>query len=207
MKVLVVTDPLCSWCWGMAPAVEDAMQRLAGDVEFDLMLGGINLHSTRPVGDYGRRLLAHIWREVVATTGQQFGFVLPDGIVYNSRRACLAVAGVRRAIGRPPFGYLHRLQQQLFVEGRDITAPDLLVATADELGLPGRAVREAMADASLAAELEAEFDRARSYGTNAMPSVVVELDGERELLAGGYADGAMLESLVRGRLERYRQRG
>ena len=102
---------------------------------------------------------------------------------------------------------LRRRQQQLFVEGRDITAPDLLAATADELGLPGRAVREAMADAGLAAELEAEFDRARSYGTNAMPSVVVELDGERELLAGGYADGAMLESLVRGRLARHRQRG
>lgn len=202
MKVLIVTDPLCSWCWGMAPAVEEAMQGLAADVEFDLLLGGINLHATRPVGDYGRGLLNHIWREVAATTGQQFGFALPHGMVYNSLRPCLAVAGVRRALGRPPFGYLHRLQQQLFVESCDVTDPTLLAATADELGLPGEAVREALADAGLAAELRAEFERARSYGTHAMPSVVVELDGRRELLAGGYADAAMLESLVRDRLAR-----
>ena len=207
MKVLIVTDPLCSWCWGMAPAVEEAIQSLAGDVEFDLMLGGINPQSTRPVGDYGRRLLNHIWREVAATTGQQFAFALPEGIVYNSLRPCLAVAGLRRTLGRPPFGYLHRLQQLLFVESRDVTDPALLTATADELGLPGAAVGQALADADLAAELRSEFDRARSYGTHAMPSVVVELAGQRELLAGGYVDAAMLESVVRARLERHRRPG
>lgn len=200
MKVLVVTDPLCSWCWGMAPAVEEALGRLGAAVTFDVLLGGINVHSTLPVGDYGRRLLLRIWREVAATTGQRFGYVIPDGMVFNSTRPCLAVAGLRRALGQPPLGYLHRLQQRLFVEGQDITDPETLTATATELGLSAEVVAAALDDTDLAAELAQEFSVSRSYGTNALPNVLIEDQGERRLLAGGYADAPMLESLIRARL-------
>jgi hypothetical protein len=34
-----------------------------------------------------------------------------------------------------------------------------------------------------------------------LPNVLVERDGQRSLLAGGYADAAMLEMLIRERLE------
>lgn len=200
MKVLVVTDPLCSWCWGMAPAVEEVSARLADEVEFELLLGGINPRSTRPVGDYGQRLLKHIWREVQATTGQAFSFKVPDGMVFNSTRPCLAVAALRRATGKPPFGYLHRLQQLLFMEGRDITDVDLLAGVATEFDLRADVIRQGFDDPSLRADLAAEFAGARRYGTQALPNVVTEQAGERALLAGGYADADMLEALIRGRL-------
>ncbi|MEQ8860234.1 MAG: DsbA family protein [Pseudomonadales bacterium] len=197
--MLVVTDPLCSWCWGMAPAVEEAAARLMPEVEFDLLLGGINTTSTQPVGDYGRRLLLRIWREVHATTGQAFGFGIPDGLVYNSTLPCLAVAAVRRETGRPPFGYLHRLQQLLFVEGRNVNDVDVLAGTATDFGVPATTLKRALADAALQETLRDEFAGAREYGTQALPNVLVECDGERRLLAGGYADADMLETLVRAR--------
>lgn len=200
VKVLVVTDPLCSWCWGMAEAVEQASVALADAVQFDLLLGGINTRSTQPVGDYGRRHLLHIWREVQATTGAPFGFVVPPGMVYNSLRPCLAVARAGRVLQRPPFGYLHRLQQLLFVEGRDISHPDLLAATATDFGVPAATIHDAFDDPALRDSLMEEFATARSYGTQALPAVLLEDAGERRLLAGGYADAAMLESLVRSRL-------
>lgn len=201
VKVLVVTDPLCSWCWGMSPAVEEAAARLAGEVEFGVLLGGINVRTTQPVGEYGRRYLSHIWREVEATTGQTFGFVVPPGMVYNSTRACLAVASVRRALGRAPFGYLHRLQQLLFAEGRNVDDPELLCATATEFAVSADVVRDGLADPALVELLRHEFASSRRYGTTALPSVLTEVDGERTLLAGGYADAPMLEALVRARLD------
>lgn len=75
---------MCSWCWGMSAAVEEAAHHLADEVRFDLLLGGINLHATHPIGEFGRRHLLKLWGEVQATTGQKFGFQLPDEFVYNS---------------------------------------------------------------------------------------------------------------------------
>ncbi len=207
VRVLVVTDPLCSWCWGMSPAVEEAAVRLAGEVEMGILLGGVNTESTVPVGDYGRRLLVRIWREVQATTGQSFCFRIPEGFVYNSTAPCLAVAAVRRATGKPPFGYLHRLQQLFFQEGRDVNDPALLRRTAHELGIDGEVVAAGLEDPTLLAELRDEVAGARSHGTSALPNVLLERGGERRLLLGGYADAATLESSVRAVLRGPRPRG
>ncbi|MFW6092543.1 MAG: DsbA family protein [Pseudomonadota bacterium] len=200
MKVLVVTDPLCSWCWGMSPAVEAVGARLAGEVELDIVLGGVNTSSTLPVGQYGRQLLRHIWREVEATTGQRFCYAVPEGFVYNSTVPCLAVAAARRALGRPPFGYLHRLQQLFFEQGRNTNDRDLLCRAADELGIPAGAVAEGLDDPEVAAALRADVADARAHGTSGLPNVVVERDGARSLLLGGYADAETLESMIRTRL-------
>jgi putative protein-disulfide isomerase len=198
--VIVVTDPLCSWCWGISVAVEEAAARLAGEVAFDILLGGINTHGTQPIGDYGRRYLAHIWRDVKATTGQPFAFIVPDGMIYNSTLPCLAIAAVRRETGRSPFGFLHRLQQLFFAQGVDINDATLLARTAEEFGVPAPVLREGLADPELLAGLQAEFENSRIYGTQALPSLLVEQAGERRLLAGGYADAATLEAMVRARL-------
>ena len=200
LRVLVVTDPMCSWCWGMSPAVEVVADRLAGDVEFDFLLGGVNTHGTQPIGNYGRRLLMHIWREVQATTGQHFGFRLPEGLVFNSTLPCLAVAAVRVASGHAPFGYLHRLQQLFFAEGASINDVELLLRTAEDFGADRRAVAEHMEEETLRAEVMAEFAGARGYGTSALPSVLIDREGERRLLTGGYADADMLEMLIRQEL-------
>jgi putative protein-disulfide isomerase len=199
-KVLVVTDPLCSWCWGMSAAVEEAAHALLGIVEFHILLGGINAHATQPVGDYGRRYLMHIWREVHATTGQPFAFTVPAGMVYNSVVPCLAVGAVRRATGRSPFGYLHRLQQLFFAQGMNINDPTLLSRTAEQFGVAPDVVLAGIEDPTLAAELREEFAMSRTYGTQALPSLLIEHDGERSLLVGGYADAATLASMIRGRL-------
>jgi putative protein-disulfide isomerase len=199
-RVVVVTDPLCSWCWGMSAAVEEAAARLAGVAEFRLLLGGINVHGTQPVGDYGRRYLRHVWREVHVTTGQPFAFALPDGLIYNSTLPCLAVAAVRRATGRPPFGYLHRLQQLFFAQGRNTTDLALLLRTAEEFGVAAEVARAACEDPALAEALRDEFRTSRIYGTQALPNLLLEHGDDRRLLAGGYADAATIEAMVRARL-------
>ncbi len=186
----------------MSAAVEEAAQRLAGEVAFDFLLGGVNVHATQPIGDYGRRLLMRIWREVQATTGTGFGFRLPDPFVFNSTLPCLAVAAVRRHTGRSPFGYLHQLQQRFFMEGEDLNDLDLLAGTAENFGVPRSAVYEGVEDERIRAAVAREFDNSRRYGTNALPSLLVESAGQRRLLAGGYADAAMLEQLIRQALSR-----
>ena len=73
-RVVFVTDPMCSWCWGMADAIDEVRERFLDQCDFDIQLGGINTHGTRPIGDYGRRRLKRLWEEESAVTGVTFSY-------------------------------------------------------------------------------------------------------------------------------------
>jgi len=197
-RLVFVTDPMCSWCWGMATEFEQARAELAERVEFDLMLGGINTHGTQPIGDYGRRFLMRLWREVADTTGQEFGFKLPDEYVHNSVTACLAVEAVRDLTGSVPFEYLHALQEAFFRYGRDITSVELLVEVAEGCGVEAQALRARMEEPATLERIRFQFDNTGAFGTNALPSLLIERDGALTLFAGGYMDAAMLGELLPG---------
>ncbi|MXX29396.1 MAG: hypothetical protein F4X31_04335 [Gammaproteobacteria bacterium] len=191
-KILIVTDPMCSWCWGMTPEVDRA--RAVLPEAFDLLLGGINVHGTQPIGEFGRSHLMGIWREVQATTGQAFGFKLPTPLIYNSTLPCIAVQAVRKVLGVPPFDYLHRLQERFFVEGVDINDLETLAATAQECGVDREAFLQAAGSEKVRAAVRFQMNTSRDFGTNALPSVLAEWGGERRLLAGGYLNAeALLE--------------
>jgi putative protein-disulfide isomerase len=192
-KVLFVTDPMCSWCWGMSGEMARAIALLAREFDFDLVLGGINVDSTRPVNDFGRARLADVWRCVTETTGTTFGPGLPAGdFVYNSTRACIGVEVVRELTGRAPFEYLHRLQDRFFLGAEDVTKPAVLLAEAAAVGLDPKRFEVCLPSPDMLRRVREGFTAAKSHGTAALPSVLLEAAGVRRLVSGGYVDAPTL---------------
>jgi putative protein-disulfide isomerase len=201
LTVLVVTDPLCSWCWGMASALEQVRVTLADAVDFDLVLGGINTDSTQPVGAYGRRLMAKLWAEVAQTTGQAFAELPETPYVHNSFPVCMVLERIRVAAGHAPFAALFELQEAFFTRGVNTTDPVYLLELLRRYGVGVRdtqqALTEVLNDPALITRLTFQFEMARSFGTQAMPSVLLRRGTQTRLLAGGYLDAPMLESVIR----------
>ncbi|MCY4213983.1 MAG: DsbA family protein [Gammaproteobacteria bacterium] len=198
-KILIVTDPMCSWCWGMTPEVDRA--RAVLPEAFDLLMGGINIHGTQPIGEFGRGHLMGIWREVQATTGQAFGFKLPTPLIYNSTLPCIAVQAVRQVLDAPPFDYLHRLQERFFVEGADINNLEVLAAAAQGCGLDREAFLQAAGSEKVRAATYFQMSTSRDFGTSALPSVLEQRGRERRLLAGGYLTAEALLEFARRAIE------
>jgi protein-disulfide isomerase-like protein with CxxC motif len=103
---------------------------------------------------------------------------------------------LRRKTGRAPFGFLHRLQQCLFEEGRDIATAPVLDWVAGEFGWQAGELVAELEDPELGRLAEVQFESSRQYGTNALPNVLIEQEGRRRLLFGGYADSEMMVSLI-----------
>jgi putative protein-disulfide isomerase len=195
-RVLLVSDPLCSWCWAFTPEYEAAMRVLEKRVAFDLLLGGINLGASLPLGDAAQARFDRLWKQVAETTGQKFSHRLPTAFVYNSTRACIALHAFRSLTGTPPFQFLHVLQERFFAHGEDVTAPGLLADVAVELGVPRAAFTDACADPLIEAKTLEEFAESKRYGTNALPSVLVEDGNGRRLFAGGWMSAAQMTTDV-----------
>ncbi|MEM7078082.1 MAG: hypothetical protein AAF513_05575 [Pseudomonadota bacterium] len=195
-ELIVVTDPMCSWCWGMAAAIQTSREQLADRAHFELMLGGINTHGTQPIGDYGRRFLMRLWREVHETTGQPFGFKLPETYVHNSVAPCVAIEYAREVSEVDPLDVLHLLQERFFVHGEDITDIELLTRLLETFDIDSGGLEGSMRDPNMKARLQFQFDNAGAFGTQAMPSLLIRKEEGLKLFAGGYMDADMLASLL-----------
>jgi putative protein-disulfide isomerase len=202
-KVIFVTDPMCSWCWGMAPDIERARRDGAAEFDFDCVLGGINIGNTHPVSDFARARLADVWARVVSVTQAEFGEGLPRGaFVYNSTPACVAVEAMRELDGAAPFDFLLRLQTRFFIDGVDIGNESVLTREAVAAGADAERFVAAFQAPATMTRVRAGFEIAKAFGTSALPSVHVDVNGRRALVAGGYVDSPTLLESVRGHLRR-----
>jgi putative protein-disulfide isomerase len=197
VRVVIVTDPMCSWCWGMSNDIDLARQIHHPDVNYDLLLGDINTQGNKPIGDYGRRYLQRLWQEVAATTGQRFGELVPEAYIHNSKLPCLALEAVRVLTQRAPFDFLRKLQASFFLEQKNISDRATLLQLTSESGYDAGEVDRLIDSTEVNARVDFQFENAGTYGTCAMPSVLIEDHRSMRLLAGGYVDADMLDQLLK----------
>ena len=168
---------------------------LKGRATFELMLGGINPDGTQPIGDYGRRFLMRLWQDVQATTGQEFGYQLPDEYVHNSTRTCVAIEAFRQISEVSPFEYLESLQQLFFMQAKNVTEEVVLFEAAHAFDVDPEELSRVMQTPAILERVRFQFNNAQTFGTQALPNLLIEgEDGALRLFGGGYMDAAMIES-------------
>ncbi len=145
-----IFDPMCGWCYAVAPLVEAARSVPGLAVEF---------HGGGMMTGANRRAISPQWREYVMPhdrriaelTGQPFGEAYFEGLLRDTgavmdseppTTAVLAAEALREGGG---LDMAHRLQRAHYVEGRRIADADVLAAVAEELGFDAEAFASAFA--------------------------------------------------------------
>ena len=132
-------DPLCGWCYGVAPLIKAAAE-LSG-LEVELHGGGMLTGSNR-------RMITPLWRSYVLPhdrriaelSGQPFGdgyfngLLNDQGAVLDSEPPISAILAAQVITGQG-LAMLKRIQHAHYVEGRRIADVQVLTALAGELGL------------------------------------------------------------------------
>jgi hypothetical protein len=67
-------DPMCSWCWGFAPVIEQVREAFHERTKIALVLGGLRPGTTEPMSPQAREDILHHWRQVHELSGQDFRF-------------------------------------------------------------------------------------------------------------------------------------
>jgi putative protein-disulfide isomerase len=196
-KLLFVTDPLCSWCWGTLTQVITTRENLSGVVDFDLIMGGLQIGPVQGLVEYDRKRLLRLWQEVADTTGQMFSGKIPAGFVYHSEIPCRAVEIARHRLGKPPWEFFHQLQTAFYQDGLDIRRSDVL---SDLLQIDEREVTNLISDAYFVQITRQHFELAENLSANALPTIFLDVGSGYKLLSGGYITTDYLMAEIEHRL-------
>jgi len=97
VEFVYVGDPMCSWCWGFAPALEKLESRYG--IPLRVVMGGLRTGSqAEPMDTEARQQLAGYWQGVAQRTGQPFtnASLVRDGWSYDTEPSCRAVVTMRQ---------------------------------------------------------------------------------------------------------------
>lgn len=189
-ELVLITDPMCSWCWGLWPEWLKLIEKARGQATFGLLLNGIQVGKPlTPPSDEERSRLGSIWADVSRTTGQRLRGRLPDdpAFFYHSEIACRALVAVGQLRNEVPFAFLEQLHQAFYLEGINLTSPDALAEQAQMHGVDPAEFLILLRSDEVKAEARRQMGEAHSLTGGIMPAVLGKRGGDVRMLSGGYA--------------------
>ena len=200
--LIYVGDPMCSWCWGLAPVMAKLLQNYATKLEFEILLGGLRPGNKAVVDDEMADFLRHHWERVHELSGQDFDFSLLEkrGWFYNTEPACRAVITARGLYGSlKGMEFFKFLQKSYYSGGQIITSDEVIEQLAIDAGFDGAEFMAHFKKDEMSALTLNEFQDVSAMGVSGFPTLIMVHQEQATLLLNGFGD----YETVRGRLDSY----
>jgi len=186
-------DPLCGWCYGASPVVQQLAQRPS--VHLELAPTGLFSGAGGRVMDAG--FADYAWSNdlrIQKLTGQRFTEVYrtqvlgQPGIRFDSGAATLALTAVSLTEPQRELDTLKRLQEARYVDGQDTSELTTVANILRKHGLASAAELLQTGDEQLMATNGTRVQQAqqlmRSLGAQGVPALVLSQGGKQRLLRG-----------------------
>jgi len=186
VKIEIWSDIACPWCYIGKVRFENALSRYEHAADVEVVWRAFQLQPDAP-RDNAPSTVEHLTekygrsREATLEMMQRVTDVAAEeGLSYQLERAVaantfdahrLAKLGEAEGAGE---AVMVRLMQAYQSEGANVADPETLVRLGREAGLEEAAVRDLLAGDAFAAEVEADFARARSFGVSGVPFFVID---------------------------------
>ncbi len=178
--ILYFADPMCSWCWGFQPVMDEVRAAVGDKAAIQIFVGGLRPFTDHAMTDKDKRYVRNHWEHVAEASGQpfDFGFFDRDGFTYDTEPACRAVVTVRKLAPDLAHAMLNRLHRAFYAEGMDTTDPDQLADLAHDVGVPRGDFEIAFAAEETKQETLADFYYAQKAQITGFPTVVGVEEGQ-----------------------------
>jgi putative protein-disulfide isomerase len=199
MKELIyIADPMCSWCWGFSPVIQQIVEDYRNQLIMTLVVGGLRSETTQPHTDEMKQYSLKHWHHVHELTGQPFNFEFntPVGFVYNTEPACRAAVTLKQLQSKSTFLYLETLHRAFYVDNADLTDESVLVEIAHQFDIDKENFSKVFNDDATRRATALDFHFAKRLGISGFPSIVLNDTDGYKLLTSGYRNYDELKPLL-----------
>ncbi len=197
-EIIIVADPMCSWCWGFEPVIESLIKELPEGVKLSLLMGGLRSKGDQVWDDAFKSHLAQHWISVERKSAQRFNmeFLKRESFDYDTEPSCRAVVTVRKIDETKQFSFFHAIQKAFYLEAKDITQEQVLAEISEQEGIDKEVFLSLYRSQAMIEKTQSDKYKARSMGANAFPSLVF-IDEEGHLcVMKGYRSYEELSRLL-----------
>ena len=172
--LIYFADPMCSWCYGFSPVIEQVRQAYGRALPIRVVMGGLRPGTDKAMTDKAKTEIAGHWHHVHEASGLPFDAAVlqREGFIYDTDPAARAVVVVRREGEELALRYLAATQRAFDAENRDVTSGDVLADLAAEFGLDRAAFLAAWSTEEAKSETWRDYAMSQRAGVTGFPTLV-----------------------------------
>lgn len=172
-----IHDPMCSWCWGFKPVLQQLIQQLPAEIQLQYVLGGLAADTDQPMPSEMQQQIAATWKHIQQVIpGTEFNFDFwtrcqPRRSTYIACRAVIAAEQMQTGKG---LAMLDAIQTAYYLQAKNPSDATTLVTLADELGLDVTEFEQRLDAEQTQQTLKQQINFARSIGADSFPSLYLQ---------------------------------
>lgn len=170
-----IHDPMCSWCWAMAPVLRKLIRKIPEEIVFQKLLGGLAPDTDEPMSDDLKEMVQSSWRRIlqhVPGTELNFDFWTTCAPRRSTYAACRAVIAARMQGDAHADTMNTAIQRAYYTQARNPSDKSTLTELAEEIGLDVERFRAALQSDDVHRQLAAEIAQARDMDVESFPALV-----------------------------------
>jgi len=187
-KLIYIGDPMCSWCYGIAPELEELKTHYEEELTFEIIMGGLRPYNTQAITELKDFLIEH-WEEVESRSGQEFNSEIlnSSNIPYDTEPPSRAVAIVRSMNPSKAFDFFHACQKAFYYENLNLNEVASYKNAIKTAGLDFQSFKTKFESAEWKAKIKEDFERAGKLGVRSFPTILLEKNNELYVISQGYS--------------------
>lgn len=188
-SLLYIGDPMCSWCWGIAPHLERLKDHFKDHLNFSLVLGGLRPGGREPWDQAMKDFLRDHWNHVHEASGQPFNFELLDSdqFTYDTEPSCRAVRVVRDLAPLLEFDFFKLIQKSFYQENRDPGESEFYRPLCNQLEVRFDDFINKFQSEEYRDLVQQDFFYSHRLGVTGFPSVLLKTEMETYAVTLGYS--------------------
>lgn len=202
-KIYYVMDVMCGWCYGFSDVISKIQEKYKDDYDFNIVPGGMWVGDNVKTMDIslGSYIKGHN-SKIETMTGKRFGEGFNKNVLEGSNRVLDSLPGskalvlIQKLKKEVAFSYLKKVQEALFIEGRDTNDINLYTELAESFGISKDLFEKEMLSKELEKETYNTFNSVFSLGVNSFPTVVAVVGNKSQIISQGYSSFEELDSIL-----------
>ena len=197
-QFVYIGDPMCSWCWGFVPELNQIIERFESQFRFRILVGGLRPGNTETMDQSTAHMLQHHWDEVHKASGQPFCYDILESrdFIYDTEPPCRAVATCRELLPGKEWDFFKKIQHAFYAENKDTNKLETYKSICEDLNFNTDAFEKAFYSEKMKDLVQQEFYQVQKMGITGFPTLMLLHKKTPFLLARGYTPAPTITGAI-----------